>query len=459
MDVLREVAPQVTISSDELQAYLYLPVPDKDNYTVEGLKRVLRENGVSYGVKQDVLEQMLHGQIYRKEMLVAEGIAGRDGTDGYFEYLFNMNLDGKPTILPDGSVDYWSIRKVETVKEGQVIANYYPAVKGIDGMTVKGTPIYRRIGREYPPLKGKGFSRSEDNRTYTADFDGKIEMHNERIMILKVYEIFGDADLSVGSIDFSGDVIIHGNVCTGFSIKAGGNLTVDGIVECANLWSGKDIVLRGGMMGESKSTVFAKGNISARFFEYTTVEAGGDIQAEVFMNCHVTCGKKITLSGRKAGIIGGSVYALHGIEAGHIGNDVEIKTEVRVGNPVDVFRDILVLEKEVEAMEETQSKIEKGLEDFSKLEEAGLIQNDDPRKAQLLRGKVQNMAMLGAKRADLHRLQQQADEGKGAKIRAFQTVYPGVTVMIDDAKHYIKVEQNHVEYRKEGGQVMWITSF
>lgn len=66
------------------------------------------------------------------------------------------------------------------------------------------------------------------------------------------------------------------------SVRAGGTLTVDGVVEGASLWAGKDIILRGGVLGDGKAVVFARGDIYARFFEYAKVEALGMIQADAF---------------------------------------------------------------------------------------------------------------------------------------------------------------------------------
>ena len=456
MDEIGRIAPQVSIGSNEMEAYLYLPVPQAGSYTMEEVERALAQKGVVYGIKRDVLERMVSERAYRREVLVAEGVPMKEGEDGHYDYHFNMNLDGKPTIRPDGSVDYWSVNRVEVVKEGQVIAEYRPAIMGENGTTVKGRPVTAKRARELAPLKGKGFTRSEDNLVYTADFDGKIEMKNGRVTVSRVYEISGNADLSVGNIDFNGDVLVHGNVCAGVSIRAAGTITVDGIVESSDLWAGKDIILRGGMMGGSKSTVFTKGNITAKFFEYTVVEAWGEIQAQVFMNCQVTCRKKILLSGKEAGIIGGKVHAIQGIEAGDLGNDVEIRTEVRVGNDVEVLRRIKALQKETADMRSMLEKVEKGLE---KLAGMKTLEKNDPRKMQLLRAKIQDSAELDKRMAELNQLEQQLADARDANIRVIQNVYPGVMVIIDEARMFVRSRESHVEYRKEQGEVISFYSF
>ena len=100
---------------------------------------------------------MLEGPTYNAELLVAQGKKPVDGTDGYYEYKFDTNFDGKPKLLPDGSVDYWSVHSIESVTAGQVIAVYHPAVSGEDGMSVKGRLVPAKHGREQMPLKGQGF--------------------------------------------------------------------------------------------------------------------------------------------------------------------------------------------------------------------------------------------------------------------------------------------------------------
>ena len=97
-----------------------------------------------------------------------------DGTDGYYEYKFDTNFDGKPEPLPDGSVDYWSVHSIESVTAGQVIAVYHPCCVW-RGWNVTGRLVPAKHGREQMPLKGKGgFDRMDDEVTYTASMDGKI---------------------------------------------------------------------------------------------------------------------------------------------------------------------------------------------------------------------------------------------------------------------------------------------
>lgn len=434
--------PQVKISEDEMQAFLYIADEIKDDYdNEEAVRRFLSEKGVNSGIIEENLRELLEKQLYGREILIAEGTQPQNGVDGYYEYKFNLDYSKKPKIRPDGTVDYWSIKMLETVEEGQVIAVYHKAYQGTDGMNVKGKIVLAKRGRDQVPLRGKGFERSEDGNIYTALVNGKIEMMNGRITILPVYEVSGDVDLSVGNIDFRGDVIIHGGVCSGVSIKATGTITIDGIVEGAQIEAGKDVVLRSGVMGASRASITSRGNITAKFFEYTRVHANGSIQADVFLNCKVSCGGSILLDGKKASIVGGDVWAIESISVDTLGSDGEVKTKVRIGNDAAVMRRISVLKNKIEVEQENLSKIEEGLKVLQDVK-------NDPRRTELLRVKIRDSALLADDTAELNKLENQIERARGGNISVKGKVYPGVCVEMDELRVVVREEQERLEFVK-----------
>lgn len=440
--------PRVRISDDDMQAFLYIADDIKNDYDNEEIVRqFLNEKGVSYGIIEENLKELLEKQLYNREIMIAKGTQPQNGVDGYYEYKFNLDFSKKPKIRPDGTVDYWSIKMVETVEEGQVIAIYHKAYPGTDGMNVKGKMVLAKRGRDQVPLRGKGFERSEDGNIYTALINGKIEMMNGRVTILPVYEVNGDVDLSVGNIDFRGDVIIHGGVCSGVNIKATGTVTIDGIVEGAQIEAGKDVVLRSGVMGASRASIISRGNITAKFFEYTKVHANGSIQADVFLNCKVSCGGSIVLDGKKASIVGGDVWAIESISVHTLGSDGEVKTKVRIGNDAAVVRRISILRNKIKVEQENLQKIEEGLK---------LLQNvkNDPRRTELLRVKIRDSALLADDTAELEKLENQVERAKGGNISVKGKVYPGVCVEMDELRVNVKEEQHNLEFVKNPDKIV-----
>ena len=438
----------VRTANGDMEAYLQLAVPEDNNkYTIAYLKTVLAQSGIKYGINEAMLERMINGQIYNQPVLVAKGVRPVDGVDGYYEYKFNAHADGKPQIKEDGSVDYWSVNSIQSIREGDVIAIYYPPAQGSDGMNVKGVKVLAKRGKDMSMLKGKGFSRSADGKIYTADIDGKIEMQGDRIMILAIHEIGGDADISTGNIDFRGDVVVHGNVENGITIKATGSITIDGTVETCTLQAGKDIILRRGMLGGNRASVKTKGSIFAKFFENTSIEAEGNIQADVLMNCEVDCKGKVTLTGRRASIIGGEIHATGGIEVFSLGNDAETRTYVYAGADPDMNTRIAMLERKISDLKDELAKVERGIEQFKLLEqEKHVSYASDPRRMALLRIRIKDNAEIASNETELRKLQELLGRSVGATIKVLDKVYPGVRINIGIEKINVQNQASNIEF-------------
>ncbi len=421
----------VTISQDSMTAYLCLPKPlDGQKYSLEDVQTVLADSGIRRGIDQNVIQQMVQGAVYDRTVAVASGQEPQNGTDGYYEYKFRRQLDGKPRINEDGTVSY-TIQLFEMVYEGQEIAVYHPAVHGVDGYTVKDAPLRAKLGREQAPLRGRGFSLLEDGVTYVASITGKIDVINDKINILPVYEVSGDVDPNTGNIDFRGDVIIHGSV-DDVEIRATGTVTVDGVVQGGSIYANKEIVLAGGVLGNGKSVIDTKGNLSAKFFEFANVRCKGDITADIFLNSDVYCEGKAFVMSKKGCIVGGNVHAVGGIEANSIGNNAEIRTHVLVGNGGEVRMKMEELRNNIKAAIANIEKAESILGKFEEYEQkTGQSCKDDPRRVQLVRIRVRDKARKAADEDQLRQLETMVESARGANIKVRRRVYPGVRVSID----------------------------
>ena len=213
--------PTVTITGDYMKAYMTVPALEGDGkYTVQYLTEILGLNKVTMGIKEETLKEIADNHLYEKEILVAEGAEVKDGEDGWFGYLFETQLTKKPVIQEDGTVDYKNIKMIELVEAGNEIAVYHPATRGEDGFDLGGQSKKAKNGKELAPLKGSGFEVLEDGVTYRATMGGKITVKNNRLTISPVHEVSADVDLTSGNVDFNGDVIIHGSVAEGMSVKA-----------------------------------------------------------------------------------------------------------------------------------------------------------------------------------------------------------------------------------------------
>lgn len=445
---------EVRISADGMQAFVKLSRPGKDaergTYTVQEVMEALGAHHVTYGIDQEKILQTVNEEIYGREVEAAKGIPVQNGLPGEYEFLFQRNLSRQPKELPDGSVDYLSIKTVETVSEGDTVAIYHPAIPGKDGMTVTGKKVPARNARDLPPLGGKHVLRSEDGLTYTAEISGKIEMNgNNRIMISPVYEVREKVGTEIGNIDFAGDVVIHEGVTNGVTIRARGNVTIMGLVENCTIDAEGDVYLLKGVKGNGQTRITAGGNITAQFIEYAYVKAKGDITADVFFKSEVISDGVITLSGKFSSVVGGSMSAVEGVECYSIGNEFGVPTEVGAGVSPDRQSEALVSQKKIEAIQDRLEKIRVGIERFDSLGKAkGIDVQKDPRRVKLLRAKIQESAVMQEEELKYMDLKKILERGGHAVIRIHKDVFPGVILEIGDKKLNVPDRQNNVECRR-----------
>ena len=443
--------PNVRITEDWMEAYMTVPpTGTPENYTVSYLTEVLHLNHVKIGILPDSLQRIIDNNLYNKEVLVAQGAEAQDGENGYFEYLFETNLSQKPIVLEDGTVDYKNIKMIELVEPEQKIAIYHPATAGTNGYNLAAQFKLAKHGAELPPLKGTGFERMEDGVTYFATVGGKITELNNRVNIFPVHELFGDVDLSTGNIEFNGDVIIHGNVLEGMSIKASGTITVDKVVESAYIDGKKGVILRGGVLGKNGAKVRSKGNITAQFIEYADVKTDADIEADSFLDSNVYAGGSIKLNGKKGCIVGGTTHAVRSVEAREIGNQAGANTDVSVGVPQQVYAQMMTIDQETQDDECQLQRIEEGLIQFETImRQKGLPFHNDPRRMALVKEKLRLSAQIAGRREEVVGLQRIINASNDACVQVVRNVYPGTRVSVDGQCVQVQEVQKAVEFKKK----------
>ena len=58
--------------------------------------------------------------------------------------------------------------------------------------------------------------------TLISTIDGQASLINNKVTVNQTYEVPHNVDHSIGNIDFVGNVVVKGNILTGFSIKQEG---------------------------------------------------------------------------------------------------------------------------------------------------------------------------------------------------------------------------------------------
>lgn len=442
---------EIRLADDLLRAYITLiPEGKKEPSTKEQILAQLAMNKVVYGIKLDVIEEIVQKQIACIDKLIAEGDLPVDGEDGCYEYFFNKEIDRRPIILEDGSADYSSLNKIESVYAGQIIAKYHKATKGKSGRNVKGQKILAKNGRELQPLRGKGFSISEDKTIYRSDFDGKIEYKNSKIEISNILIIEGDIDATARDVKFTGDITIKGNVMTGSRVKAGGSIFVAGYVEAAQLHANGDVILQNGMQGGGKGKVIAGGNVSSKFFEQVTIHAGGNVNANAIMHCNITSKGEVIVSGKRGVVVGGVINAVSGMTATIIGSMAEVRTDVNIGYKTDPVPEIIKLEEEIKKLIAEIRRIDDSIKTTIRKIEYENRKDLLPQKIKLLKTKIERNSEISFVINQRNSLLECLEKAKDGKIIVNRAIYPKCRIKINGSILITKEEFNNVIIKRKG---------
>ncbi len=285
----------------------------------------LSERGIIWGIKEDIIEKL--ATILRRtgdaipQVAVAEGRAPVRGKDGHIDYKFSTSLSAG-RVEEGGRVDFRERNVVNNTAAGSVIAVVVPPKEGEDGMTVTGERLPADPGRDAKhPVLGKNVEFSEERGEYTAAIDGHASLVKNHIAVTRQLTIDSDIDYSVGNIDFIGDLVVNGNVLSGFEVKADGNVTINGSVERnAFVTSGADIAIKDTIRcGREKPRVQAEGNIQVERIDNSFVQARGDITvAKEMITSKVYCYGRFL--GTTAEVRGSEIEAVRGIEIKQVGS-------------------------------------------------------------------------------------------------------------------------------------------
>jgi len=446
----------VRISNDQMQAFItFLPPEGGKSLLEQDIIRLLKDASVVYGIKFDILKEMVSKKLFEKEILAAQGTAPQNGQDAILKFHIELNKKATPKIDEDGQIDYRLLDMIENVKKGQLLVSMIPPTLGVSGMTVSNKEIPAKPGKPINLPRGKNTEFTEDKLGIVASIDGKAELLDKKIHVFSMHEVKESVDNSTGNIDFVGNVVINGNVVGGFEVRAGGFIEVKGVVEGATLIAGGNIVLKRGIQGMGKGAIVSGGNVVARFIESGNVSAKGDVIAEAIMHSNVRCGGKIKVGGKKGLLVGGKLQAGQGISAFTIGSPMATYTELEVGVDPEIRKEYDILKKDSESIENDLIKAEQVLTLLSKMEMSG---QPLPLDKQLLKVKAKNTASalyakLDETKIRILELEDTILSVAETKVSASKTVYPGVTVAIGASSVRVKDTVEFVTFKREHGEV------
>src|SRR6185503_18165111 len=115
---------------------------------------------------------------------------------------------------------------------GQRIAMIRAATQGENGRDVSGKILRAKPGAPMQ-IRNDASVEIDAQGGVTAAIDGVIQFQNNMLKVLPLLEVPGAVNFATGNIAFKGCVVIRGDVCDRFIVRATEDVTVFGLIGAA----------------------------------------------------------------------------------------------------------------------------------------------------------------------------------------------------------------------------------
>ncbi|MCI8437897.1 MAG: DUF342 domain-containing protein [Oscillospiraceae bacterium] len=436
----------VFMTRDQLAAWLFVypPIGEGQELSKEMVSKAISDSGIQYGLDETLPDSLPEKpDRYFHLFPLAQGTAAIHGKDGSVVDLFARKIEREVTVDEFNQVDYSSLNLVQNVEEGAVICRIILPTEGVPGKTVQGKEIPARNGRPAAVPQGRNTEVSEDGTKLVATRSGHVEFTGRAFMVKPLLDIPGDVDFSVGSINFLGDVHVHGDICSGFTVRATGNITVDGVVEASTVEAGGDLVVAKGVLGNNQAVVTAHQTVYAKYLENCRVHARESLQTDCIVNCDVYSDGTVQVRSGRGTIIGGCVRAATEVNASIVGSRSERPTMVILGGqPCEDFEKEL-LQQELREMSDELDKVSRQPDSPAKLSRLSTLR---------MKIAVDQKKLEQFDKEDAQLLTLPPEEIYDMRLNG-GIVYPGTEIRIGMAKLKVKQENRQCTARLVDGQV------
>lgn len=432
-----DAKPFVHVALNRMAAWILVfpPMDGGQDIRMEQLQEALRDSGVLSGINEAVLLSIVEARRYFELLPVAWGTPSRQGADGYLI----ETLPHTPPPIPD---DQWPVdpttyldqRYLRQVRKGDVICEAAPPRHGEPGMDVSGMPIPARSGK--PVVLSGGQNTIVTQGTYlVADTDGHVYYKQGLYHVQPHTVIQGDLTEDYGQNHFPGNVTILGDIPARIVLQASGSVIVHGLVEGAVIEAGGDVVIAGGVLGDDRAMIRAKGAVRTKYLENCVIYAGGLVETEGIIGAHVYSNDRIYALHGRGTVIGGKLSATHRIDANIIGSMAERLTEITLGEMPFTKVEYQDLGEQLTQLQEELTQLLSQIEQLEQLED---ISGEELTRLAKLRMRRTAIAL---RQNALKKLQASLDwqhkDLTGCTLAA-QTIYPVTRVTIGGRTYNIK---------------------
>lgn len=423
--------------------------------TREDIISRLTQYGVRFGAVDTAINDFLQRRAYCTEFVLAKALPPQEGKSAEIIYNFNTNINFRPKVNEDGSVDFHSLDTVNHVKRGDLLATLIPADDGKPGIDVCGNLIKQQKVNHLTLKYGNKIAINADGTKIFSEVNGHVSLVEDRVFVSDTLEIPADVGPSTGDINYDGNVAIKGSVTSGYTVRAKGDVSVDGVVEAANIYAGGQIILKRGIQGSSKGTLEAGTNVIAKFIESAVVKCGGFLQTDAIMHSNVSARGEVIVSGKKGFITGGEIHSGTAITAKTAGNSMGTKTTLEVGIDPALVEEFRALEISIPEMTDELEKTSRFVMNYAMRIKNGEV--FEPRVMNNIRESAKRKEFLEQKlEKDMARymsLSEDMEESEGGNVVIQGTIYPGCRIIISNVMYFVKSDVSHSKFIRDGADV------
>lgn len=437
-------------SPDLMTGYLTLRRPEGEasGPVKEQMMAALKEEKIIFGIRETIIEKLGEKPVYDLKFEVARGISAIRGKDGEVIDHIKKDKDYQPEYNEEGTVDYKNVSYFQLAKKDQVLCTIIPAEKGTSGINIFAQKITAVDGKDpFLPI-GKNTTLSEDENEIIAQKDGLIKYEGNRIDISEMLHLRTNVDILSGNIDFTGDVTIDGDVCSGFCVKASGNIIIKGVVEDADVKAKGSIHIVKGINGIGKDLISAGGDLTCKYIENAVVSVDGSIHTDYIIDSRVLCNGNIELNGNQEVLFGGEIRLKGDLKVRELGNQGERPTRIEVMGIQVIDRDkIKALKLEKDHSAQTVKLLVENAGNIVKVIDRGQVSSA---MAGQLKQLLQQVSLLEKKLAwidaEIGRAENSESILFGGIITCKRKMFPGVKVYFGEQR--FKSEDHELGYCK-----------
>lgn len=420
----------IRVSDDNMSAAINVvsTAEKRRRYTISDLNQAIRAKKIVHGIDSAALVRMVAKQVFNRDVVFARGTPSTNGEDGEIIHLIK---------IPEG-------KRSVPIKKGAEICRVIPPTAGIPGMDVYGHALHCTPGHPITVPLGENTAYNRSENFLYAKESGSITMKKGVYVVCDELILNENITQAHGKIEFSGDIVINGNVGDNTIIISEKNIHITGKV------SGASVTARGNLTLDMpvKDSVITteRGNMNLSSCTGCVISCGGELEAASLYNCKTKCLGDLSCTVNQGNINGGTTECTGKITCNTAGSRLGEKTEIYVGDCSDLVAERVFLIRSNTRLENDMAKLD---ERVSKLEiqkkALGFLAAEDEDFLQaalrIKEQKLEQQRPIIDRITAIERVMALADE---ASFRTTRSLHAGVVLKIKGFRREIDAEYGRI---------------